>query len=95
MEYIEKDFVLSRIDKMLKGNTFTGSPRAELQKLAIDVTGRSTPKLKKDEYTVAKFTLSHTGKCILTYCGMCERVIGMDDNFCPKCGRKIVRRQQA
>lgn len=92
MEYIEKDFVLSRIDNMLKSSTFTGPVRSELQKLAVEVTGRNTPKLKKDESTVAKVTLSPSGKCILTYCGVCERVMGSEDDFCPRCGRRITRR---
>ena len=89
MEYIEKDFVLSRIDRMLKSKDISGPSRVGLQKLATDVTYRNAGKLKREEQTTPARILSLTGENMLLCCTICRTILKVEDCFCPGCGRII------
>ena len=92
MLYVSKNYILNRIDQMLSNNEVTGAIRTELQKMARDVINRSGEKLKKDEVTTLKSTMTLEGHIIFEYCARCNRVVGSGDTYCSGCGRKIKRR---
>lgn len=95
MQYVSKRKLLEYADRRIRSKDVPAEAKDELKRLAKFVIATDGTRMKREEDSeVGKATMPNGQYISVLYCTECKRVISREDTYCPKCGRKLIWKQE-